>query len=46
MIATMRRLAVTVTLLALLAASFGIAWVLSDAPRWCARLGWCAVAPR
>jgi len=42
MMAAMRRLAVCLTLAVLLAVSFAIAWVLSDAPRYCAQLGWCA----
>jgi hypothetical protein len=42
MITSMRRLAVYLTLALLLAVSFAIGWVLSDAPRYCAQLGWCA----
>jgi hypothetical protein len=45
MITPMRRLAVYLTLIALLAVSFAIGWVLSDAPRYCARIGWCAAPP-
>jgi hypothetical protein len=45
MIASMRRLAIYLTLIALLAVSFAIGWVLSDAPRYCARIGWCAAPP-
>jgi uncharacterized membrane protein YqjE len=41
----MRRLAICLTLLCVLALAFAIAWVLSDAPRWCARIGWCAPLP-
>jgi hypothetical protein len=46
MITTMRRLAVYLTLIVVLAASFGIGWVLSDAPDYCARLGWCKTTGR
>lgn len=46
MIAAMRRLAVYLMLIVVLAASFGIGWVLSDAPDYCVRLGWCAPAAR
>jgi hypothetical protein len=45
MITSMRRLAVYLTLIVLLAVSFAIGWVLSDAPRYCARIGWCAPLP-
>jgi hypothetical protein len=45
MITGMRRLAVFLTLTVLLAVSFAIGWVLSDAPRYCARIGWCAPPP-
>jgi hypothetical protein len=45
MIVFMRRLAVYVTLLVVLAISLAIGWVLSDAPHLCQRIGWCAAAP-
>jgi hypothetical protein len=46
MIACMRRFAVYLTLLLVLALSFAIGWVLADAPHWCQRVGWCAPPPR
>ncbi len=45
MIASMRRLAIYLTLIALFAVSLAIGWVLADAPRYCARIGWCAAPP-
>jgi hypothetical protein len=41
----MRRLAVYLTLLCVFALALAIGWVLSDAPHWCARIGWCAPPP-
>ncbi|MCC7462996.1 MAG: hypothetical protein IT480_11110 [Gammaproteobacteria bacterium] len=37
----MRRLAVYLTLLCVFAVALAIGWVLSDAPHYCARIGWC-----
>jgi hypothetical protein len=37
----MRRLAVFLSLIALLAVSVGVAWVATDWPHWCQMLGWC-----
>jgi hypothetical protein len=41
----MRRFAVYLTLLCVFALALAIGWVLSDAPHWCARIGWCAPPP-
>jgi hypothetical protein len=38
----MRRLAVYLTMIALLAVSLGAGYVASDWPNCCRRLGWCA----
>lgn len=37
----MRRVAVVLTLIALLAVSLAVAWLATDWPRWCRLLGWC-----
>jgi hypothetical protein len=37
----MRRLAVFLALLALLAISLALAWVATGWPDWCRMLGWC-----
>jgi hypothetical protein len=42
MIPRMRALVVYLTLLALLAISFGAGYIASDWPHWCARAHWCA----
>jgi len=39
--AHMRRAAVYLTLIALLAVSGTIGWIAADWPQWCTRLGWC-----
>jgi len=39
--AHMRRAAVYLTLIALLAVSGTIGWIAADWPQWCMRLGWC-----
>jgi len=42
MIARMRAVAVYLTLLILLAISFGAGYIAADWPRWCSRAHWCA----
>ena len=37
----MRRPAVFLSLIALLAVSLAVAWVAADWPHWCQMLGWC-----
>jgi hypothetical protein len=40
-IQAMRRAAVYLSVIALLAVSLGIAWVAADWPHWCRLLHWC-----
>jgi hypothetical protein len=41
MIRAMRKFIVLFTLIVLLAAALGLAWLASDWPHWCRVLGWC-----
>ncbi|HVN98853.1 MAG TPA: hypothetical protein VMT49_02325 [Steroidobacteraceae bacterium] len=38
----MRRIAVYLVLIALLAVSLALAWLATGAPAWCHMLGWCS----
>ena len=41
MIETMRRLAVYLSVIGLIAVALAVGWIASDWPHWCRMLNWC-----